>query len=332
MELKHWTGKIGWRGKGSSNRTKVELKPNIVEPIKHSYGLPIEPKWNWNKYFSVSTKKSFDLPIEPKWNWNIVLGDWQNKRYRLPIEPKWNWNCVPVCFEMCFDWLPIEPKWNWNVDKNSIFLSNPDFQSNQSGIETWESKARWCSKLLPIEPKWNWNAKEVGLEGLSASLPIEPKWNWNVYPGSGVKLGHSLPIEPKWNWNTEDLNKIVFGLGFQSNQSGIETCKTWKNGSCAGSSNRTKVELKHVSNVTFENSTYFQSNQSGIETKKGLEWLHFKNASNRTKVELKHLGKGFTTRPRCSSNRTKVELKLFFGKRISVVWSFQSNQSGIETV
>jgi len=92
------------------------------------------------------------------------------------------------------------------------------------------------------------------------------------------------------------------------------------------------VELKHVSNVTFENSTYFQSNQSGIETKKGLEWLHFKNASNRTKVELKHLGKGFTTRPRCSSNRTKVELKLFFGKRISVVWSFQSNQSGIETV
>ncbi len=122
-------------------------------------------------------------------------------------------------------------------------LSDLNFQSNQSGIETWDSKLRTTyndtsnrtkvelkqRKAYLIKSNIRFQSNQSGIETLiryptssRVMLPIEPKWNWN-----------SLHWKKRWHWI---------------------------------SSNRTKVELKPGCNTQRIAANCFQSNQSGIET------------------------------------------------------------------
>ncbi len=142
-----------------------------------------------------------------------------------------------------------------------------------------------------------------------------------------------LPIEPKWNWNLNVRCKCTTYHPFQSNQSGIETV-IYGPVICAGlPSNRTKVELKRKwcsikrSPARLPIEPKWNWNSLGLSDCPGSIV-----ASNRTKVELKQ--RGITTKLAVivPSNRTKVELKPNSSAKTNTIFTFQSNQSGIETL
>ena len=80
----------------------------------------------------------------------------------------------------------------------------------------------------------------------------------------------------------------MLNLGYQSHQSGIETviCICTLGGEWA--TNRTNLELKHIScvGIGYRNVSY-QSHQSGIETWVFIDYSDFSSATNRTNLELK---------------------------------------------
>jgi len=165
------------------------------------------------------------------------------------------------------------------------------------------------SVALPIEPKWNWNISGKILTNTAGGLPIEPKWNWNENYSEidwyAPYSSNRTKVELKHLWSYWK----GFPNDFQSNQSGIETCKFYRKGFLLYLPIEPKWNWNSLPLHSCKNCYGFQSNQSGIET--GLSW-QFTGYWN-------------------ASNRTKVELKLIKWLQCVFFLFFQSNQSGIET-
>jgi len=97
-----------------------------------------------------------------------------------------------------------------------------------------------------IEPEWNWNIYNKLSATPTWSVWIEPEWNWNFQVTLTSAASQGVWIEPEWNWNIANVNLILNGNTFESNQSGIET----------------RVSAKIILRL----QEMFESNQSGIET------------------------------------------------------------------
>jgi len=100
-------------------------------------------------------------------------------------------------------------------------------------------------------------------------------------------------------------------VAFESNQSGIETGYLHTYASPIQRLNRTKVELKLYMPARHNKDNH---------------------RLNRTKVELKQIDLDKSNLRHIRLNRTKVELKRPYECCFHVCVSFESNQSGIETV
>jgi len=189
--------------------------------------------------------------------------------------------------------------------------------------------------LVWIEPEWNWNTSSGSWSGGSQRVWIEPEWNWNPAP-----VWQSPPSSSRLNRTRVELKqhpiRCVWAdkhVGFESNQSGIETSTCASSGCCHA---QVWIEPEwnwnvHIfstvllfSSVWIEpewnwnfispfmsvERSWFESNQSGIET-----------FFRRCVAELQE-----------GLNRTRVELKPVQWHVLHVAnCGFESNQSGIET-
>jgi len=140
------------------------------------------------------------------------------------------------------------------------------FQSNQSGIETFQICELFPFLIASNRTKVELKRKRNTFLWAIKILPIEPKWNWNL-----SDLTKKIEVNQTSNRTKVELKRstravLMLVANFQSNQSGIETFINNTNRIGMISSNRTKVELKHAHNHHCNVCTLFQSNQSGIET------------------------------------------------------------------
>jgi len=239
----------------SLNRTRVELKLlKLLVCVALRTCVWIEPEWNWNVAIEYGLQSPIEVWIEPEWNWNRKCIALRENNNRVWIEPEWNWNTVASrCARAAFV-----------------------FESNQSGIETYE-------RIDVVQRKIGLNRTRVELKHTHTnSFPhrgafvwIEPEWNWNAHIArtclTPVRFeSNQSGIETcAWRWWTAKRAK------FESNQSGIETTGRWITRRRDGRLNRTRVELKLcVSCFPPFVVCGFESNQSGIETFDSWRSLH----------------------------------------------------------
>ena len=179
MELKHQFYTYQQFVHQTINRTKVELKRDIIDVSSKPDGLSIVPKWNWNYKLWSSCRGSYWLSIVPKWNWNEQCemlhrltqsyqsyqsgietawqfwgGSWAATINRTKVELKHNMNGTVSIAEGYQSYQSgIETK---QISRSNSFGSA--YQSYQSGIETSKFQIRPLMRhLLSIVPKWNWN-------------------------------------------------------------------------------------------------------------------------------------------------------------------------------
>jgi len=227
VELKPNKGVDNTICRGSSNRTKVELKRQKDLEVRQTIRLPIEPKWNWNKYGLID-----DIDDKTSNRTKVELKHGHITRDEVGYLTS---NRTKVELKRCFA----------TYRQTSLV-----FQSNQSGIETIKKAFSPFRTVLPIEPKWNWNFSISQFccgKGSSNRTKVELKRiiHWTRH------INSRLPIEPKWNWNPQWVKVLAFLR--PSNRTKVELKRMYETGShCINkTSNRTKVELKQFWKIRF---------------------------------------------------------------------------------
>jgi len=232
---------------------RFESNQSGIETLRRSFWnvlflfVWIEPEWNWNYPEMGSGAPVFIVWIEPEWNWNAVFcgssgispGRLNRTRVELKhntawrcilpipvwIEPEWNWNAFYFYIQRPVHTVWIEPEWNWNAIQPYVFMEVVEFESNQSGIETWKV-------LLSTWMKIQFESNQSGIETVGYI------W-WN---GAKMSLNRTRvelkPHSHRW------LRRV--SQEFESNQSGIETKRFRFYQFRVRGLNRTRVELKLV--------------------------------------------------------------------------------------